>query len=116
MAMYPCEFNGHRYRSAQQTMYPAIVNGTDGTRRKLRLCPEHFEDLLEKLQNHATNAQEDMFEHVANRCFICGLETTDAPSALFVTVYAQGMEREDFWAPLHKDCAPAAREDWRLPA
>lgn len=114
MAMYPCDCGHHRYRSAQQTIYPAVVCGPDATRRKLRLCEAHFDRYLTQLEDRAHNAQVDFIEAAESTCLVCALPVTDSEFQFFATVYARRAERADYWAPLHELCAPAAMEDWLL--
>jgi len=114
MAMYPCDVKNHRYNGPQQTIYPAIVTGNASTRRKLRLCPGHFEHLEDTLETKANNAQMDFDSKDHTRCIVCQQDVTDSEFQFFATVYAKGQERRDFWAVLHESCAAACMEDWGL--
>lgn len=116
MAMFPCDVTGHRYRGAQQTIYPAIVEGQIAVRRKLRLCDRHFVALTDQLAVHCQNAQMD-FDEVGNPpCGLCDEPVTQDTAQFFATVYAKGAEREDWWAPVHHDCVSALMDDWLLTA
>lgn len=114
MAMFPCAYGLHRYRSAQQTIYPAVVCGPDATRRKLRLCEEHFDRYLAQLDERAHNAQMDSTEVVESTCLVCAKPVAESEYQFFATVYAHKADRVDYWAPLHELCASAAMEDWLL--
>jgi len=114
MGMYPCDVKNHRYKGAQQTIYPAIVCGTEQSRRKLRLCPGHFEMLEDTLEERTNNAQVDFDSTDAVACLICRKAVADSEYQFFATVYAKGQERRDFWAVLHSECVGAAMEDWGL--
>ena len=114
MGLFPCDQGGHRYYGPQQTIYPAFIDGNNVYRRKLRLCAEHFQGMLDLLE-HRTNEQQDgQLGVVTPICVLCGADAADSHLAFFATVYGKGNERRDFWASCHERCAPAAREDWHL--
>lgn len=115
MAMFPCDFNGHRYPGAQQTIYPALVNQTEQHRRKLRLCPSHFRARMHFLEEACQNAQVGFDEAQAMACLNCHKEVTAGTWQFFATVYATGDDRRDFWAVVCDSCPPAVCEDWDLP-
>lgn len=112
MAIYPCDVSGHPYRGPQQTMYPAVVDGGQAFRRKLRLCPGHFDTYAEMLARRCQNAQIDFMAALEVTCFLCQKPVTESAAQLFVTVYRVKSEREDFWAPLHEQCIEATLDDW----
>lgn len=114
MAMFPCDATNHRYRDAQQTIYPAVVNHARSYRRKLRLCPQHFDGYFQKLEYGAQSQQLDLDGDGHSRCLICRQDVAASTFQFFATVYARGAERADYWAPLHDACAPAALEDWGM--
>lgn len=114
MALFRCDDRFHRYPGQQQTMYPAVVNGTVAWRRKLRLCPEHFTLRLEYLELNAQNAKGDLAELETSSCVLCHNEAPGAETQFFVTVYAKGQERVDYFAVVHSECRDALREDWHL--
>lgn len=112
--MFPCDVGHHRYAGAQQTMYPAIATQSDVIRRKLRLCPDHFDDCLTQLQERAQRAQLDFGEAVHATCYFCGGEVTEDATQFFVTVYAKGEDRDDYWSVLHSRCARDTAREWSL--
>lgn len=114
MAMYPCDVNDRRYNGPQQTIYPAIVDGLMNTRRKLRLCPTHFDAYMETLSTRANNAQLEFEAEPKVRCISCGQEAEGAKYAFFATAYAAKADRVDFWAAVHEACIGAACEDWHI--
>jgi hypothetical protein len=114
MALFPCAVGEHRYPGRQQAMYPALVNGADATRARLRLCPKHFDAFAEKLADHCRNAQQAFDDPMLLACGVCGKLVEDSAWQFFVTVYATGADRQDWWAPLHEDCAFAMADDWQL--
>ena len=114
MALFPCSVGAHRYSGAQKTMYPAITTGGDSTRGRLRLCTGHFREYMDRLEISALRAQLEFDTAQTARCYNCG-DLADRDSlSLFVTTYAGGEEREDFWAPVHRQCARTVAQEWRL--
>lgn len=114
MALYPCDATGHRYQGPQRTMYPAIMSGALASRRKLRLCKDHFDALLEQLALHAVDSVESIAPGAVRLCYLCDRDAGPTTSQLYVTCYDQGAERQDFWAPLHDNCVSGASADWLL--
>lgn len=106
MARFPCTRCGQRYNGRQQTAYPAIVDGNDQERKRMRLCPNDFQELESWLGDHLQDGTADD-ETGASECVLCS--TSPAPLAIFVTVYAKGEERSDWYGRLCPDCRPAAR-------
>jgi hypothetical protein len=97
-------------------MYPAVVRGGDSVRRKLRLCPGHFDTYTEMLGEYAQPAQDSFVESRVITCFVCHAPVDYAEVQLFVTVYPLKAERQDYWAPIHGDCGPQALREWQLTA
>jgi hypothetical protein len=116
MALYPCDVGAHRYRGAQQTIYPALTDGVTTLRRKLRLCEEHFAAALETIAQRAHNADRDFDDTEGVKCLLCAQFVIDAPHAFFATVYRAKSEREDWWAPVHAACFAVVARDWHLHA
>jgi hypothetical protein len=99
MALFPCSVCHQRYGGPQQSVYPAIVNGSVSERAHLRLCPRHLDPLLEWLRKHtspvvADEAGPTMFEF-ERPCSICG--EADPTYQLFANVYLRGQEPLLFW-------------------
>lgn len=115
MALFPCDAGNHRYSGPQQTIYPAVVDGGDSARRKLRLCPAHFQHRVERLERHAHNAQIAFGEELDLGCLQGDGAVLDSPFQFFATVYAAHEERADWWAPIHAGCVTSVLEDWALP-
>jgi hypothetical protein len=115
MAQFPCDVDDRRYVGPQRTMYPALVNGLEAYRRKLRCCPVHFDLLHNRLLAVTLPAQTTLEDDREPLCVTCREPAHDARWAFFVTVYDVRSEREDFWAPVHDACAAAVTEDWNLP-
>lgn len=114
MALYPCDFGSHRYREAQQTMYPAVVDGIQAERRKLRLCPSHFSVMFQQLESRAQHADGRGDDGDETICYQCRQPLSPPVAQLFVTVYQKGEERDDFWAPMHGHCAPEVMHAWLI--
>jgi hypothetical protein len=105
MAQFPCSRCGQRYRGPQQTAYPAIVDGTDAERAKMRLCPgdfkAHTEWALTALVEATVETEGDA------KCCVCGNDGVTL--AVFDTIYAAHAERVDLWGRLCVGCLPDAR-------
>ena len=114
MAMYPCDASGHRYPGPQRTMYPAIMSGALASRRKLRLCKEHFAAFVEQLALHAVLAGDGFPDNRGPLCYLCDRDAGPTSSALYVTAYDQGADRTDWYAPLHDNCVTGAAADWLI--
>ena len=114
MALYPCDVTGHRYPGRQRTMYPAIMSGALASRRKLRLCKEHYDGFWEQLNLHAADAVEQAAPGAAPLCYLCDLAAAPTSSALYVTCYGDENVREDWYAPLHDNCVAGAAADWLI--
>jgi hypothetical protein len=101
VAMFPCDAHGGRYRGPQQTAYPALVSGTNTTRARRRLCPDCFTSLIGWCADHLADASvDDMRE---DGCATCSADV--AGVAVFVTLYAQGDERQDWYGRICTDCS-----------
>jgi len=114
MALYPCDATGHRYQGPQRTMYPAIMSGALASRRKLRLCEYHFDAFVEQLNIHASEASAVPDDKLTPLCYLCAQTVGGTSSALYVTCYDQGAERQDWYAPLHDNCVTGAAADWLI--
>ena len=111
MAQYPCEKHGARYKGPQQTIYPAMLNGTTRLGHKVRVCPPCLSQIMEWLQEHTSPADSQLGVF---SCWNCGAQ--DTPWAMFVTVYAQGEERQDFFGRSCGGCASLAGDALFAPA
>jgi len=114
VALYPCDATGHRYPGKQRTMYPAVSSGALSHRRKLRLCKEHFDGFSDQLAVHAIDAGSDVNPNLEPTCYLCDQTCRGSSSAVYVTVYDDGAERQDWWAPLHDNCVAGTLADWQI--
>lgn len=114
MAVYPCDATGHRYQGPQRTMYPAIMSGALASRRKLRLCKDHFDAFVEQLALHAIDQVENRANGAVLLCYLCDKEANGSSSAIYVTAYDLGADRTDWWAPLHNNCVLGTQADWLI--
>lgn len=114
MALYPCDQGNHRYYGPQQTVYPAFVGGSTVYRRKLRLCPVHFQAFFALLNDRAHQAVDGEVVPLTPICILCGYDAAESSLLFYATVYPKSGDRLDYWAAVHDICAPAAREDWLL--
>jgi hypothetical protein len=99
MAIFPCDEHGARYRGAQQTAYPAIVDGSVVMRERRRLCPDCFQRLVDWCNSYLQLADDPSMRR---GCALCHEELSRF--AVFVTLYAKGAEREDWYGRLCADC------------
>lgn len=95
MAVFPCDFDGHRYPGPQRTAYPALVDGTSVERSKLRLCQTHFNQVVEFCEGFMFDADHPDMPSGCARC-----DRPDAHYAAYVTLYDHGAERRDLYAAL----------------
>lgn len=114
MARYPCSVNGHRYREGQQSMYPALLTRDRTDRRMLRLCPQHFDGFVDQLRETCQQVLDQGADDIITSCALCQSNVAGQSGSFFVTVYAKGAEREDWYGTVHEDCLAALREDWLL--
>jgi len=114
MALYPCDIGAHRYAGPQQTIYPALVSGGWSDRRKLRLCPTHFDALLETCEERCIDANDTAGPPPQLGCVSCGAFDTPISFGFYATVYPMRQERRDFWGSVHEKCASAFCADWGL--
>lgn len=116
MALFPCDHHGGPYRGRSNAAYPAIIRQSTATRRKLRLCRECLELLVVdspvSMQLLAFESLQDQSIAASHDCLECG----DPPEggALFVTVYFDGADRQDYYAPLCGEHAALAFSWWHL--
>jgi len=95
-------------------MYPTIMSGALASRRKLRLCKDHFQGYLDQLNIHAVETGAPSGDLVAPLCYLCSQTCDHSSSALYVTAYDQGQDRADWYAPLHDNCVTGAAADWLI--
>jgi hypothetical protein len=99
MALFPCDQHGARYHGAQQTAYPAIVDGSVVMRERRRLCPDCFQDLVDWCNTYLQLAEDPS---ARRGCALCDVEISRF--AVFVTLYAKGAEREDWYGRACATC------------
>jgi len=104
MALFPCDAHGGRYAGAQQTAYPALVAGTYSLRQKRRLCPGCFDAVLGWCFAHLSDASID--DLPADGCALCPEDETAI--GVFVTLYAKGNERQDWFGRVCRPCGEGA--------
>lgn len=112
MAQFPCDHCGRRYKGPGNRAYVAILEGSSRWEHKPRLCPIHLQELEELFDNvQGRLSQGDPRWANDQMCLICADIVDGQPNQpVFMTSYAARDEREDFYAPLHASCAPAAKD------
>jgi hypothetical protein len=58
MAVYPCDYDRRRYRAAQQSIYWTEIGPHLLTTRKIRLCPEHFDLVVEQIESRMVEVND----------------------------------------------------------
>lgn len=106
MAYLPCSVGHHRYRGKANMFYLAVGQAADFTRWRARLCDDHARVVLEafaffEMTDEVTDTQYDVIRTV---CAVCDQQLDDSSKQLFLTAYALGEERRDYWMRLHLDC------------
>lgn len=100
MALFPCVVGNHKYAGPQQSVYAAALNGTFAARSKLRLCPDHLEQIGSWLESKVKliSVGEKMVDDTwvgADKCYECS--STDIPWQLFANVYKRGSPQMDYY-------------------
>jgi thymidine kinase len=87
MAIYPCDFSGHRYTGPQRSLYLTSLWGDDAETVKLRLCQTHFNEL----QTRANELLDivDEASVVSSVCDRCGKEKTGTIFAKWFDQHAE---------------------------
>ena len=100
MAVYPCDFDRRRYRAAQQSIYYTEVSEHLVSTYKVRLCPEHFDQVVDALEKSTTEISEA--GQVPDECEMC-----ENPGLFSISarVFRAHTPEQQFVAQL---CAPCA--------
>jgi len=106
MAYYPCDVGLHRYTGPQGSAYVGVLRQSERASRKLRLCPEHLEQLLARsLKRADVDGQVPL---PVLECWACGSDVEyDTRWAVFVTAYPAGKGREDYFGEFCRECVTA---------
>lgn len=91
MAQFPCDHDGARYRGAQSTAYPAVVNGSKSIRGRRRLCREHYQLLQDIMAGAEVVSGTKVYP---TDCCSPGCDEA-ADWAIFLTGYDDQGQRED---------------------
>lgn len=110
MAQFPCEADGFRYRGPGNRAYIVILDGGQRWENRPRLCPDHAWQLKELFS--AVDGQvhyETPNQQPSTNCLVCaGPVAGRLPQSVFMTLFTGRDVREDFYAPICRDCRPAA--------
>jgi hypothetical protein len=88
MAVYPCDFDRRRYRAAQQSVYYTEVSEHMVSTYKVRLCPEHFDQVADGLENNLKTLEEA--GEMPGECELCG-----EPKLISISARAFRMHTEE---------------------
>lgn len=109
MAIYPCDFGGHRYPGAQQSVYVTVCRNGDTLTHKLRLCPKHVLEELGVIRNAMAGLEDDL--QVSTVCESCGEKTQ---ALVFAKVYLLHEEPLQFVADLCGGCQTLLADTLRI--
>lgn len=91
MAIYPCDFAGHRFPQAQQSIYWTHVLGNSAITYKMRYCPSHFRDAATYCQEHMAMIDESSM--ISSSCEHCDAKRD---GALYAKVFPAKSEMQQF--------------------
>jgi hypothetical protein len=109
MAVYPCDYDRRRYRSPQQSVYWTEIGQHLLSTRKVRLCPEHFDLVVEVIESRMTEVNEP--GAVPNQCEHCGSPRLFSVQARVYRAKAPDMQ---YCVELCAACASALGNDLRI--
>lgn len=117
MALFPCVVGPHKYSGPQQSAYCAALNGSFAARSKLRLCPEHLEQLGLWLEGHLqlVAVGEKMMVESLNPdmgCFQC--KAQPVKWQLFSNVFKRGDPQMDYYGQACDEHLPLFQSETRL--
>lgn len=87
MAVYPCDYNAHRYVQPQQSIYVTTIVGETLDTYKLRFCPKHFDEIAQLAEDFFKNVEDDAYS--AKVCDVC-----EAPSTALFAIKVFPMKAE----------------------
>ncbi|HEX4504050.1 MAG TPA: hypothetical protein VH187_23270 [Scandinavium sp.] len=99
MAIFPCDWNAHRYPGKQRSAYVISAYGEDLETTKLRLCEGHFHDFTQLVQEDMARVDED--SSVSGSCDICD---KDKNFAVYVKLFDLAQEPDYYAADLCARC------------
>jgi len=117
VALFPCVVGNHKYAGPQQSAYCAALNGSFAARSKLRLCPEHVEQLGQWMNSNLKLIAigEKMVDEAwkgADVCYSCS--SSEIPWQLFCNLYRRGEPQLDFYGASCTEHLPAFQTEARL--
>lgn len=91
MAIYPCDWEHHRYPGPQRSVYVTQAYGSSlVVSHALRLCEEHLGDLLIVARTHLSELEEG--SAMDDNCTVCG---DRREIAVFLKVFNRGEPPEE---------------------
>ena len=99
VSIYPCDVHGRRVPSRLGAAYVTLSRGTSKRSRRLRLCGQCLGDILSTYDDEWTPVGLEDDVPVAEMCATCKtpLEELEDPWGCFVTTFARGDERQDYF-------------------
>lgn len=109
VARFPCDSCHRPFRGRAAYFYPALVNGADSLRSRLRVCESCQLKFVNVLQPYAeTDTDATTFgDDASETCALCRIEVRDDDWRFYVTAYVSDA-RLDFYTRVHRWCAESA--------
>jgi len=109
MAVFPCDWSGHRYPGPQRSVYITSVFGQDQETCKLRLCQTHFRDFVNVCDVRLARIDGD--SQVGQTCDNC---QEDKSYAVYTKVFDQKEEPVYFAGDLCARCWQEVRVELKV--
>jgi hypothetical protein len=118
VSIYPCDLHGRRVPGPLASAYLTLLRGGTRDSRRMRLCPEHMDQVLGSESLGLAEVRDDGETIDFAVCGACGEDADSGATlaSLFATVYRRGAERADYFSALCHACAERAVSDYRLDA
>ena len=118
MSFYPCDIHGQRIRGPLSAFYPALLSGGDRLQRRMRLCADCLDGLLETYGDKWQLVDAVDAGGLDLLCAGCRneIESSVDRAAFFATAYRKGAERADYFAAYCNGCASALATSLQLVA
>lgn len=117
MSFFPCAIDRHRYTGPAWYVYPAVVCGGQTDRARLRVCADHFTEMIEDAGAYSRpvvqlDMEQASNDSLDNECFHC--ESFGPTHALFVSAFPKNGAPIELYGRLCAECAAGARQDLHI--
>ena len=100
MAVYPCDWQPHRYPEPQRSIYVTWTSGDLVQTNKLRLCARHFREAEAVVAEHMAVIEEN-----STLSFFCDECREPRAVSLYAKIYELHSEPADWAADFCADCS-----------